>query len=186
MLLFRRRLLADFPQMLALFVGVLVMTAILAGTPMYLSVIESLGLRSTLVTLSPAHRNLQIVVEEFPLTDRSISAATEQVEFALAELGELVVSNGEESRTRDHFWAADPESIVGGPAADMAVLQSFEGYLERVEIVDGRRPAARVQRDEGLALVEAVVPLARAEMLGMSVGDEVWLSPSPADPPYLR
>ncbi len=185
MLLFRRRLLADFPQMLALFVGVLVMTAILAGTPMYLSVIESLGLRSTLVTLSPAHRNLQIVVEEFPLTDRSISAATEQVEFALAELGELVVSIGEESRTRDHFWAADPESIVGGPAADMAVLQRFEGFLERVEIVDGRRPAARVQRDEGLALVEAVVPLARAEMLGMSVGDEVWLSPSPADPPYL-
>ena len=43
MLLFRRRLLADFLQMLALSVGVLVMTAILAGTPMYQSVIESLG-----------------------------------------------------------------------------------------------------------------------------------------------
>jgi len=183
--LFRRRLLADFPQMFALALGVLVMTAILAGTPMYLNVIESLGLRSTLVTLAPAHRNLQVVVEELPLTERSVSAATGQVELALAELGDLVLGIGQESRARDHFWADDPESIVGGPAADVAVLQRFEGFLERVEIVDGRPPVATVRREDGTVVVEAAVPRGRAELLGLSTGDEVWLSPSPADPPYL-
>jgi len=75
--------------MFALVLGVLVMTAILAGAPMYLSSIESLGLRSTLVTLSASHRNMQIVVEELPLTDLSVSSATERVDSALSELGDL-------------------------------------------------------------------------------------------------
>ena len=185
MLLFRRRLRADFPQMFALAVGVLMMTAILAGTPMYLDVIESLGLRSTLATLSPAHRNIQIVIEGLPLTERSVSAATERVEVALAELGDLVLSIGQESRTRGHFWAEDPESLFGGPTADVAVLQRFEGFLDQVEIVDGRSPRAAVRRDESLVVVEAVVPAVRAGLLGLNIGDEIWLTPSPDDPPYL-
>ncbi len=76
--------------MFALMVGVLVMTAILAGAPMYLSTIESLGLRAMLTQLSSS-RNMQIVVDGLPLTDRSVSAATERVEVALEELDDLVV-----------------------------------------------------------------------------------------------
>ena len=70
-------------------------------------------------------------------------------------------------------------------AADVAVLQRFEGFLERVEIVDGRPPVGTVRREDGTVVVEAAVPRGRAELLGLSTGDEVWLSPSPADPPYL-
>ncbi|MCZ6539740.1 MAG: ABC transporter permease [Chloroflexi bacterium] len=185
LLLFRRRLRADFLQMFAVAVGVLVMTAILAGTPMYLDVIDSLGLRSTLTTLSPAHRNVQIVVERIPLTRRSISAATDRVEVALEELGDLVVRTGQESRTRDHFWAEDRESIRGGAAADVAVLQRFEGFLEQVEIVDGRPPQATVRREEGHVFVEAVVPSARGDLLGLNIGEEIWLTAARNDPPYL-
>ncbi len=185
MLFFRRRLRADFSQMFALAVGVLIMTAILAGTPMYLKAIESLGLRSTLITLSSAHRNVQVVVEGLPLTERSVSAATERVEVAVAELGDLVVNVGQESRTRDHFWAVDADSIVGGPVADIAVLQRFEGFLQQVEVVEGRSPQTTVQHGEGYVIVEAVVPSERAGLLGVDIDDGIWLTPAPGDPPYL-
>ena len=171
--------------MFAVAIGVLVMTAILAGTPMYLGTIESLGLRSTLATISPVHRNIQVVVERLPLTERSTSAASERVEKALEELGDLVVGIGQESHTRDHYWSDDPLQLVGGPAADVAVLQRFQGFLEHVEIVDGRIPATFVQQDEGFAVAEVVVPRGRAEQLGVEIGDELWLTPSPSDPPYL-
>ncbi|MDP6666410.1 MAG: FtsX-like permease family protein [Dehalococcoidia bacterium] len=185
MLLFRRRLRADITQMVALAVGVLVMTAILAGAPMYLNTIESLGLRSTLTSLSSAHRNLQVVVDGLPLTDRAVSTATGRVDVALAELGDLVVSVGQESRTRDHLWAVDADSIVGGPTADVAVVQRFEGFLDNATIVAGRPPGETVKHGDGFVIVEAAVPAARARQLGVNVGEGVWLTPSPGDLPYL-
>ncbi|MCI0871615.1 MAG: FtsX-like permease family protein [Chloroflexi bacterium] len=183
---FRRRFGADYFQAFAFAVGVLIMTAVLAGAPMYLNAIESLGLRSTLRELSAGDRNLEVVVEGFPLTARSVSAATERVDVALAELGDLVVGIGQESYTRDHLWAPDPELIVGGRSADLAVLHRFVEFPEHVEFVVGNAPAEAVGREEGIVVVEAAVPFERAELLGVSVGDEIWLTPSASDPPYLK
>ena len=171
--------------MFALVLGVMVMTAILAGAPMYLSSIESLGLRSTLVTLSASHRNMQIVVEELPLTDLSVSSATERVDSALSELGDLIVEIGQESHTRPHLWGSDADSIFGGPNADIAMLHRFDGFLDEVDIVEGRAPQSTVVQDETHLVAEVVVPVERAELLGVGVGSEIWLTASPADPPYL-
>ena len=78
--------------MTALVVGVLIMTSILAGAPMYLKSIEALGLRSALKVLSPSNRNVQVSVDRLPLTKRSIGSATEQVNLALRELGDLPIN----------------------------------------------------------------------------------------------
>jgi len=185
LLIFRRRLRADFYQMFALMVGVLVMTAILAGAPMYLSTIESLGLRSTLTTLSSSHRNMQIVVDQLPLTDSSVSAATERVDIALEALGDLVVSVGQESHTRPHFWATEADEITGGIKPDLATLQRFDGFLTGSEIVDGRPPLSSIERLDTHQVAEVVVPKERADELGIAVGQEIWLSPRPNDLPYL-
>ena len=171
--------------MFALVLGVLVMTTILAGAPMYLSSIESLGLRSTLVTLSASHRNMQIVVEELPLTDISVTSATERVDLALGELGDLIVEIGQESHTRPHLWSTDGESILGGPNADIAILHRFDGFLDEVDIVEGRAPQSTVIQDETHLVAEVVVPVERAELLGIGVGSEIWLTANPVDPPYL-
>ena len=171
--------------MFALVLGVLVMTAILAGAPMYLSSIESLGLRSTLVTLSASHRNMQIVVEELPLTDLSVSSATERVDSALSELGDLIVEIGQESHTRPHLWGSDADSIFGGLNADIAILHRFDGFLDEVDIVEGRAPQSTVVQGDTHLVAEVVVPVERAELLGVGVGSEIWLTASPADPPYL-
>ncbi|NQW21493.1 MAG: hypothetical protein HQ477_12370 [Chloroflexi bacterium] len=183
--IFRRRLRADFYQMFALMVGVLVMTAILAGTPMYLNSIESLGLRSTLVTLSASNRNMQVVVDELPLTNLSVISATNRVDIALRELGELVVNVGQESHTRRHLWGSTEDSIIGGQDADIAVLQRFDGFLDEVVIVKGRAPQSTVVQEENHLASEVVVPVERAELLGIGIGSEIWLTASPADPPYL-
>ena len=170
--------------MFALMVGVLVMTTILAGAPMYLSTIESLGLRAMLTQLSSS-RNMQIVVDGLPLTDRSVSAATERVEVALEELDDLVVNIGQESHTREHYWATDAQSITSGPYADVALLGRFDGVLDEVEITDGRAPLSSLKRLDTHVVAEGLVPTKRADQLGIGVGDEIWLTTKPGDLPYL-
>ena len=170
--------------MFALMVGVLVMTAILAGAPMYLSTIESLGLRAMLTQLSSS-RNMQIVVDGLPLTDRSVSAATERVEVALEELDDLVVNIGQESHTREHYWATDAQSITSGPYADVALLRRFDGVFDEVEITDGRAPLSSLERLDTHVVAEGLVPTKRADQLGVGVGDEIWLTTKPGDLPYL-
>ncbi|MDE0592951.1 MAG: FtsX-like permease family protein [Dehalococcoidia bacterium] len=170
--------------MFGLMVGVLVMTAILAGAPMYLSTIESLGLRAMLTQLSSS-RNMQIVVDGLPLTDRSVSAATERVEVALEELDDLVVNIDQESHTREHYWATDAQSITSGPYADLALLGRFDGVLDEVEITDGRAPLSSLERLDTHVIAEGLVPTKRAGQLGIGVGDEIWLTTKPGDLPYL-
>ena len=160
------------------------MTAILAGAPMYLSTIESLGLRAMLTQLSSS-RNMQIVVDGLPLTDRSVSAATERVEVALEELDDLVVNIGQESHTREHYWATDAQSITSGPYADVALLGRFDGVLDEVEITDGRAPLSSLERLDTHVVAEGLVPTKRADQLGIGVGDEIWLTTKPGDLPYL-
>jgi hypothetical protein len=184
LLIFRRRFRSDFYQMFALIAGVLVMTAILAGAPMYLSTIESLGMRAMLNQISSS-RNMQIVVDGLPLTDRSVSAATERVEVALEELDDLVVNIGQESHTREHYWATDAQSIMSGPDADIALLGRFDGILDEVEITDGRAPLSSLERLDTYVVAEGLVPTKRAGQLGVGVGDEIWLTTNPGDLPYL-
>ena len=170
--------------MFALMVGVLVMTAVLAGAPMYLSTIESLGLRAMLTQLSSS-RNMQIVVDGLPLTDRSVSAATERVEVALEELDDLVVNIGQASHTREHYWATDAQSITSGPYADVALLRRFDGVFDEVEITDGRAPLSSLERLDTHVVAEGMVPTKRADQLEVGVGDEIWLTTKPGDLPYL-
>ena len=170
--------------MFGLVVGVLAMTAILAGAPMYLSTIESLGLRAMMTQLSSS-RNIQIVVDGLPLTERSVSAATERVEIALEELDDLVVNIGQQSHTSEHYWATEAESITSGPYADVALLERFDGILDEVEITDGRAPLSSLERLDTHVVAEALVPMKRADQLGIGVGDEIWLTTKPGDLPYL-
>jgi hypothetical protein len=162
------------------------MTTIISGAPMYLDTIGLLGLRSTLNTLSESNRNVLVFADRFPLTTSSISAATEQVDIALEEFGDLVVSVSQESHTSPHFWALDAESIIVGPASDTGILQRFEGFPEYVEFIDGRAPNGRVEQELGVLSAEVAVPFDRSELLGVNLDDDIWLAASPSDPPYLK
>ena len=99
-----------------------------------------------MLTQLSSSRNMQIVVDGLPLTDRSVSVATERVEVALEELDDLVVNIGQESHTREHYWATDAQSITSGPYADIALLGRFDGVLDEVEITDGRAPLSSLER----------------------------------------
>ena len=172
--------------MTALVVGVLMMTSILAGAPMYLKSIEALGLRSALTVLSPSNRNLQVAVDRLPLTKRSVASATEQVDVALRELGDLPINVKQESHTRLHYWSLQADSIIHGPASDSAILQRFEGFSARVDYVQGKAPSEIVNQESGITVAETAVPLDRAELLGVGIGDDIWIASSTEDPPYLK
>ncbi len=159
---------------------------IIAGAPMYLDTIGLLGLRSTLDELSESNRNVLVSVDRFPLTTSSISAATEQVDIALEEFGDLALSVSQASHTRPHFWALDADSIIVGPSSDSGFLQRFEGFTEHVEFIDGRAPTSGVKREAGVFTAEVAVPFDRAELLGVNLDDDIWLASSPVDRPYMK
>ena len=186
MILVLRRFRSNFAQLLALAITALLAISILAGAPMYLKTIESLGLRSVLDTLSPANRNLLISVDNFPLTQNSIAAGSERVEITLGALGDLPISVSQESHTRAHYWAFEPDAIIPGPSSDSAILNRFVGFPDHVEFVDGRAPDATVTSESGVLVAEAAIPFVRAEVLGVNVGDYIWLASSPVDLPYLK
>ncbi len=186
MILVLRRFRSNLTQALALAISVLLMTMILAGAPMYLNTIESLGLRSVLVTLSPSNRNLLVSVDNFPLTSRANSAGSERVDVTLNELGDLPVNVAQESHSRLHYWALQPDEIIPGRSSDSAVLQRFEGFPNHVEFVEGRAPVSTTSSASGVITGETAVPLERAQVLGVNVGDDIWLAATPIDPPYLK
>ncbi len=186
LILVRRNPLVDITQVFTLAVSVLFLTTILAGAPIYLNTIESLGLRSVLTTISLSNRNLQISVDNFPLTSRSISAATDRINISLEELGSLPIAVTQESHTRLHYWGLDRDSIIPGRSSDSAVLQRFEGFSDHVDFVEGRVPVSDTQIENGIVVGETAVPYKRAEILGVNVGDDIWLASNPADPAYLR
>ena len=172
--------------MTALVVGVLIMTSILAGAPMYLKSIEALGLRSALQVLSPSNRNVQVSVDRLPLTKLSVASATEQVDVALRELGNLPVSVTQESHTRLHYWGLKSDAIIPGPASDSAILQRFEGFSTHVDYVEGDAPSELVTQEAAITVAQVAVPVDRAELLGVTVGDDIWIASSTEDPPYLK
>lgn len=137
-------------------------------------------------TLSPANRNLLISVDNFPLTQSSTTAGSERVEITLGALGDLPVSVSQESHTRPHYWAFGPDAIIPGPSSDSAILNRFVGFPDHVEFVDGRAPEAAVTPESDVLVAEAAIPFVRAEVLGVNVGDDIWLASSPVDPPYLK
>jgi len=172
--------------MTALVVGVLIMTSILAGAPMYLKSIEALGLQSALQVLSPSNRNVQVSVDRLPLTKRSVVSATEQVDVALRELGNLPISVTQESHTRLHYWGLKSDAIIPGPASDSAILQRFEGFSTHVDYVEGGAPSELVTQEAAITVAQVAVPVDRAELLGVTVGDDIWIASSTEDPPYLK
>lgn len=186
MILVRRRFRSNLTQALALAISVLLTSAILAGTPMYLNTIESLGLRSILVTLSPSNRNLLISVDNFPLTSRSNTEASERVDITLGELDDLAVNVAQESHSRLHYWAFQPDEIIPGRSSDSAVLQRFEGFPDHVQFVEGRAPISTTSTESGVTTGETAVPFERAEVLGVNIGDDIWLAATSTDPPYLK
>ena len=186
MILVFRRFRSNLVQSLALAISVLLTTTIIAGAPMYLNTIESLGLRSVLDTLSPANRNLLISVDNFPLTNSSITAGSERVETTLGALGDLPLSVAQESHTRAHYWAFEPDAIIPGRSSDSAILNRFVGFPDHVEFIDGRAPDPAVRSEPGVLVAEAAIPFVRAEVLGVNVGDHIWLASTPVDPPYLK
>ncbi len=172
--------------MTALVVGVLIMTSILAGAPMYLKSIEALGLQSALKVLSPSNRNVQVSVDRLPLTKRSLASATEQVDVALRELGNLPINVTQESHTRLHYWGLQPDAIIPGPASDSAILQRFEGFSAHVDYVEGEVPSDIVTQEGAITVAQVAVPVDRAELLDVTVGDDIWIASSTEDPPYLK
>ncbi|MBN4064673.1 hypothetical protein JYU04_02945 [Dehalococcoides mccartyi] len=186
MILIRRNLFSDLPEKIRLAISVLMLTVVLAGAPIYLDTIDSLGLRSLVATLSPSNRNIQVSTSNFPLTRTSIAAATERIDISLRELDDLPIEVVQESHTRPHFWALDADSIIPGRSSDSAVLQRFVGFPEHVDFVEGRKPSDATHRESGVIVGEVAIPLKRAEILGVNLGDDIWLASTPSDLPYLK
>ena len=151
----------------AAFVTVLLAAALLAAGPIYSEAVALSGLERTLED-APARDSGLEVSGRIPLQDETETA--ERVERGIrGVLGDVAVYR---SGISDSYAVPNGE---GRPADALAVFAFYDGLEEHATLTAGDWPA------QGGGAVEAAVPSAAAEALGLAPGDEITLA-SIADP----
>jgi hypothetical protein len=151
----------------AAFVTVLLAAALLAAGPIYSEAVALSGLERTLED-APARDSGLEASGRIPLQDETETA--ERVERGIrGVLGDVAVYR---SGISDSYAVPDGE---GRPADALAVFAFYDGLEEHATLTAGDWPA------QGGGAVEAAVPSAAAEALGLAPGDEITLA-SIADP----
>ena len=182
-----RRTAANWPLMSTVIVGVLLASAIMAGTVLYFDALRELALKSALDGIGVNDSNITIKTDRGPTTyaerDKVVGATEREID---ARVTWLLTdrTTGVKSAT---FFLSD---IGREASADTGNPRSFFGHLPRlfdhVTIQPGGRPPgdAPVPSSEGIPTVEAIVPFAAAQDFEVGVGDKLanvpyWSDSSP-------
>ena len=171
-----RRTVANWRLMSTVVVGVLMASAIMAGTVLYFDALRELALRKALDKMTVNESNIIIKTDRGPTTteerDKVVKAAEREIEARVAWLlGD---------RTTGVKTATLFLSEVGKEKfANTSNPRSFFGHMPRlfdhVTIQPGgRQPGdAPVSIQDGTPTVEAVVPFDAAQQFGVDVGDKL-------------
>ena len=170
-----RRTVANWRLMSTVVVGVLLASAIMAGTVLYFDALRELALRSAVDEMDVNDSNIVIKNDRGPTNyverDKVVSATEREIQARVSWLLR--------DRTTGVKSATLFLSEVGKEAfADTENPRSFFGHLPRlfdhVTIQPGgRQPGdAPVPTPDGTPTVEAVVPLEAAQEFGVGVGDK--------------
>ena len=197
-----RRTLANWRLMCTVIVGVLLASAIMAGTVIYFDALRELALKNALSALSVNDSNIALKSDRGPTTYAERDKVVAETE---REIGDRVAWMLRDKTTGVKTATFFLSEVGEEASADTDNPRTFFGHLPRlpdhVTVVSGEWPAdgyvesgeCRVERGEertgnsSLATshcIEALVPLEAAEDLGVGVGDTLaavpyWSDTSP-------
>ncbi len=162
-----RRARSDAPFLAALFAGVLLATAVLAGSPLYLNALSELGLRHALQHERTGVLDAAVLVPARPPTRGVFTATQTEVRERVGNAAGPYIEADGSHLAASAMWAVLPEeSIFAGSIRGR--IQSFDAYEERVRVLEGRLPRPGAAADGGAAEVVLGANSARSLQTGLS------------------
>ena len=182
-----RRTLANWRLMSTVVVGVLLASAIMAGTVIYFDALRELALKNALNTLSVDDTNIALKSDRGPTTYAERDKVVAETEREIAERVSWMLRDKTTGVKTATFFLSN---IGEEAAADTDNPRSFFGHLPRlydhVTVQPGGRRSGDgyVNAPGGVPTIEAIVPLEAANDLGVGVGDRLaavpyWSDTSP-------
>ena len=168
-----RRARSDARFLAVLFAGVLLATAVLAGSPLYLNALSELGLRHALQYERTGVIDVAVLMPSRPPGRTVFTSTQSELRERIGEVaGPYIEAEGSQLATSP-LWAALPEtSIFSG--AIRGRIQSFDAYEPRVRLLEGRLPRAGAAADGGA--VEVVLGANSANSMRVGVGGQIGVS----------
>ena len=185
-----RRTMANWRLMSTVIVGVLLASAIMAGTILYFDALRELSLRNELSKLTTTDTNILLKSDRGPTTyaerDKVVNATEREVE---ARVGWLLEGQLTGIKTSTFFLSEIGEER----SADTKNPRAFFGNIPRLYEHATIQPGGRMPSDDpvvdadGITTIEVVVPLEAANRLDVRVGDTVAAVPYWSDSsPYIH
>ena len=169
--------------------GVLAAVTIMALGAMYSQALAEAGLRHSLAVTSPTIINTQIVVRNRPLGPEDYAALRTDIEDIIqADVGYLL----RDTHRYAKMLPSLPLTQAGVPygLSDTPLGRPFfvTGFTENSRLTEGRWPSGTLTLDPegcpetgGCPVVEGVMGVDTARLLGWEVGKETWLVVPPCD-----
>ena len=185
-----RRALANWRLMSTVVIGVMLASAIMAGSVIYFDALRELALQSSLDGLTVNETNILVKSDRGPTTyaerDKVASATEREID---ARVGWLLRDRATGVKTSTFFMS----EIGRESGADTNSPRTFFGHLPRLYDHATLQPGGRAPGDapvrvaDGIPMVEAAVPLDAAREMGASVGDAFAAVPYWSDSsPYIH
>ena len=175
-----RRTLANWRLMSTVIVGVLLASAIMAGTVIYFDALRELALKNSLSALSVNDTNIALKSDRGPTTYAERDKVVAETEREIADRVSWMLRDKTTGVKTATFFLSE----VGHEAtADTDNPRAFFGHLPRLFDHVTLQPGGRAPRDGyanspgGMPTVEAIVPLEAANDLGVGVGDRLAAVP---------
>ncbi len=173
-----RRIQSNWRLLLVVFAGILAATTLLAAAPLYLGATSELGLRHTFEYESAGVPDATVLLLYQPLDQSAYVHAQEQVSTHSEGIRHLV--NDEVSHiTTPTLRIAFPPGGIYGPNDARASINSFGGYEEHTDVIEGALPRSGGASLDGV--IEVAIGLRSAQRFRIGVGDVVEVQPVAGD-----
>lgn len=185
-----RRAIAGWPLLSTVIIGVLLASAIMAGTVIYFDALRELALTRALDELTVDETNILLKSDQAPTTrveaTKVVQATNREIDRSVAWLLRNRVQ-GVKSAT---FFVTEPgQELTAGIKTSRTYFFNVPTIYEYITILPGgRTPASEPVSLPGEPLtLEALAPAAAAEAFGVGLGDQLSASPDWSDSlPYVR
>ncbi len=178
-----RRSLAHWRLLSPVIVGVLLSSAMMAGTVLYFDSLRDLALKFTLDKLPETDVNVILVAEKGPTTREQYDAVSTIVDRRMEPLLGWAARSIERTGKSSVFAVASPEQLDGPSPWDGDRRANFIFFTDLGNdaslLPGGRMPEGGAAAGPGQPLaLEVIVPADQAEAFGLAAGDRIAAIPA--------
>ena len=186
-----KRLGDDWKPLAAIFAGMVVAAALLAGAPVYLATLERQGINTAIDRATQSSLDIYAIAPYIALSRRSLDDTERAFESASQDGGLSDVYGGRERYLKSPTFLVGTEraplpppglSGAGTFLASRGYFQNMTNLENRVVFLDGRMPASGADWSGERPRIEAAIGERSSAVFGLEVGDRAMMSPSLNDP----